>query len=42
MSKSLNLIHFMVQILFPESNSIHIITLFKILNDVTVCTLLDL
>ena len=35
-------VHFMVQILSPGSNRVHAATSFKILNDVTVCTLLDL
>ena len=35
-------VYFMVQILFPRSNNINIVTSFKILNDVTVYTLLDL
>jgi hypothetical protein len=34
--------HFMVQILFPRSNSVQTVTSFKILNDVLDCTLLDL
>ena len=41
-SKSLNLAHLMVQISFHGSNSKHIATSFKILNDVAVCTRLDL
>ena len=35
-------VHFKVQILSNGSNGIHTVTLFKILNDMTVYTLLDL
>ena len=35
-------VHFMVKILFLRSNHVQIITLFKILNDITFCTQLDL
>jgi hypothetical protein len=35
-------VNFMFQILFHRSNSVQIVTLFKILNDMTVYTMLDL
>jgi hypothetical protein len=35
-------VHFMVQILSHRSNSVYTVMFFKILNDVTVYTLLDL
>ena len=35
-------IHFMIQILSHRSNSVYTTTSYKILNDVTVCTLFDL
>ena len=35
-------VHFMVKILFHKSNDIYTALSFKILNDVAVCTLLDL
>jgi hypothetical protein len=35
-------VHFMVQILFQKSNDIYTALSFKILNDMAICTLLDL
>jgi hypothetical protein len=35
-------LHFMVQILFHKSNDIYTVLSFKILNDMAICTLLDL
>ena len=35
-------VYFIVQILFHKSNGIQSVSSFKILNDVTVCILLDL
>jgi hypothetical protein len=41
LKKKIYLIYFMVQIKYCRFNSVQTITLFKILNDVTVCILLD-